>query len=175
LWLYRVWSKSSLLSRKSAENGNEGNDNSQARIDELLAELDAARAELDAELDARAEFWLNPYALMLEPLPTLTDVSSKAASSSKSVGRVDIQVVKEALNFKSEQMAYTLSIKPEFEKRADVRRYLISEDTASSEMGISATLHRVIFRVLNDLVPAVHALYMRVRPVYLSMRMLQAK
>ncbi len=47
-------------------------------------------------------------------------LSSKTDSISNSVMRLDMPVVKEALNFKAKQKAHTLSIKPDLEKREDV-------------------------------------------------------
>ena len=167
----RVWSKSSLLLMKSADNSNEKF--LQAEINKLKADLDASRAAtaaataaaeaaiaaaaaaIAAAAAARAELWSNPYALMLDPIPSVTDISSKAASSSKAISRVDIQVVKEASNFKAVQKAYILSIKSDFEKRKDVKRYFISDRTVASEEDISATLNVIIFEVLNALVPEV--------------------
>lgn len=154
-----------------------GGDSDQGKIDleaailALIAQRDsgiaAARADRDSAIAAadaaiaavRAEFWSNPYALMMEPLPFVEDISSKVGTSSEAVGRLNIPVVKEALDFKKKQAAYTLSIKPEFEQRRDIKRYpegVNQVRKVATEMEIFAVLTQVVFVVLGRLIPEVN-------------------
>jgi hypothetical protein len=128
-----------------------------------MATANAANTAANAAVAAeRAKFWSNPYALMMEPLPVLNDISSKGGTSSEleSVVRRDIPVVKEALDFKKKQTAYTLSIKPEFEQREDVMKYsegvFVGEvRTVVTEIELFAILSQVVYVVLGRLIPEI--------------------
>jgi hypothetical protein len=121
-------------------------------LETAIAARDAAIAECAA---LRAERWSNPYALMLDPIPFVMDISSEAGWSSKSVTRVDIPVVKEAVNFKAKQKAYTLSIKHDFEQREDIEKYHTRDFEVASLKEVYAVLLWVVFAVLDRLVSGV--------------------